>query len=282
MAVRRRNAVWVGLGIAAVALLVVGLPTVTGMSDQILHHAVCVTGSPIASTILWTPVAIVDSPPSTNGTQTYANASAWAPGLRPVFLNLSDGEAGGVFSLDRWVLLPQALQWIAGPGAVPSCASQMLEDASRTLGQPSQPEENFSQFLPIDSTSDLGVPDNVSMAAANGTVYGSVNFVANYSLGMVNRSFDDYTWFDEIGKGIWQTNSQSSVGGTFFVGVPFVDPSGRPHMYSGWMTGVTSELYVLQGPWYGCIQWEWSIGNPFGTGLSFGPGPSSRFACAYP
>ena len=120
MALRRRNAVWAGLGIGAVALLVVGLPTVTGMSYQILHHAVCLTGSPIASTTLWTPVAIVDSPPSTNGTQTYANASAWAPGLRPVYLNLSDGEAGGVFSLDRWVLLPQALQWFGGPGPVPS------------------------------------------------------------------------------------------------------------------------------------------------------------------
>ena len=157
-----------------------------------------------------------------------------------------------------------------------------MEDASRTLGLPSQPEENFSQLLPIDSTSDIGVPDNVSMAATNGTVYGSVDFVANYSHGMVNRSFDNYTWFDEIGKGIWQTNYQSSVGGTFFVGVPYVDAQGRPHVYSGWLAGVTSEFYEIQGPWYGCIQWEWTIGNPFGTGLSFGPGPSSRYACAYP
>lgn len=116
----RRGTIAAGL-VVIVAVLVLTLPSVLGVSYQFIRHAECVPGARAASGDYWTPVLVVDSPPSFNNSTAYVTGSGWAPGLSPAYLNLSNGEAGGVFSLDHWILIPQHLEWQYGPGNVPTC-----------------------------------------------------------------------------------------------------------------------------------------------------------------
>jgi hypothetical protein len=279
---RPRKRVWAVVVLAVLVGLILGLPSALGSSFQLVQHGRCSTGPAVASGFFWTPIVVLDSPPSYNNSSTYALASAWAPGVAPVFLNLSNGEAGGEFSLDHWVLLPQTVQWVAGPGAVPVCPAFVGEDLSRVLGNSTGPAENFSELAPPGSTSDIDVPHMVNMSAPNSSEFPSVYFIANYSDGYSGASFGQITHVNDLGgsDGTEQF-TESQVGATFFVIVQFQTSAG-PIPYSTWMSGVNSVQYTLEAPWLGCIQWGGGIANPFGTGLSFGPAPSSGYACSFP
>jgi len=279
MASRRAARAW---GAGAVAILVgltLVIPTVAHAGYQLLEHAACVAGPPVARGTYWTPVTMVDSPPDYNNTTEFALASGWAPGVAPAFINVSDGEAAGVFSLDSWQLVSQSLKWTAGPGLIPACPSPVAVDLSRTAAGASQPEENSTVLLPNGSLSDANVPHFVNISAENGTVSGSVWFLANYSRGYQHLGFWAITGVDGMGAGETETFFESVSGGTFFVIVPFVSPADGPMPFPVFLTGVQSTEYTLAGPWYGCIQWGGEISNPFGTGLSFGPGANGSPGC---
>ena len=274
---------WALVGLAVVVALFLALPTAFSTDYQIVRHATCGTGSSLAQGVFWTPVAIVDSPPNFNNSTTFATASGWAPHVAPALFNVSDGEAAGVFSLDRWALESQHLIWSWGPGAIPTCPSVIGVDLSRAGPQDAQPVENLSILVPNGSSSDVGVPDTLSLPAPNETVYASVYFFANYTDGVGNLSFARITSSDQlVGSGGYQSSTETEVGATFLVIVPFVSPTGRPMPYLTWLVGVESMEYYLFSPWYGCIQWFGDIANPFGTGLSFGPGPTHGYSCLYP
>jgi len=282
MSSRRTVSITGGI-VVVVAVLVVALPSLVGASYQIARHAECVQGATVASEYFWTPVLVVDSPPNFENSSPFAFGSGWAPGLAPAYLNLSGGESGGTFSLDHWVLLQQHLAWQDGPGGVPACPSYAATDLSRTLNQSVIPAEQFAALLPPGSTSDLDVPHTFNMSAPNGTLYGSVYFQANYSDGYTDLAFSSITLSNDIeGSGGYETLSWSDVGATFFVVVPFLSQSGASLPYATWVTGVTSAIYHLSAPWFGCIQWANQPTNPFGTGLSFGPPPTSDSPCQYP
>jgi hypothetical protein len=269
--------------VAVVVVLVLTLPSVVGASYQFLSHADCVQGATAASGYFWTPILVLDAPPNFNNSTTFVLGSGWAPGLSPAYLNLSSGESGGTFSLDHWILVQQGLEWQNGPGGVPSCPSYVATDLSRTQNQSVSPPEKFSELLPPGSTSDVGVPHTLNLSAPNGTVYGSVYFIANYSDGYGNLPFSSITASDSLeGSGGYEWISWSNVGATVFVIVPFRSQSGTPIPFLTWLTGVTSAVYYLYAPWFGCIQWGGQISDPFGTGLSFGPPPASGFLCTYP
>lgn len=138
-------------------------------------------------------------------------------------------------------------------------------------------------LAPPGSTSDVGVPNTFNMSAPNGTIYGSVYFNANYSDGYGGLSFLDITYSNDLeGVGGEQWFSLSDVGATYLVVVPFRSASGSLLPFVTYVSGVTSAVYYLYGPWYGCIQWAGETPNPFGTGFSFGPPPASGGPCVYP
>lgn len=282
MPARRRRTITAGI-VVVIVVLVLTLPSAVGASYQLIRHAECVQGAVTASGYYWTPLLVVDAPPNFNNSTTYVSGSGWAPGLSPTYLNLSNGESGGTFSLDHWILAPQHLEWQYGPGGVPSCPSYGATDLSRNLNQSVSPSENFSELLPPGSLSDVGAPHMFNMSAPNGTIYGSVYFIANYSDGYSSLSFSEITVSDDLeGSGGFQWISRSDVGATYFVVVPFRSPSGSSLPFVTYVTGVTSAVYYLYSPWYGCIQWGGQIPNPFGTGLSFGPPPAPGSLCSYP
>jgi hypothetical protein len=279
----RRPVAIAGVIVVVLAVLVLTLPSVIGGSYQFVQHAECVQGAIAASEYFWTPVLVLNSPPNFNNSTSYVIGSGWAPGLSPAYLNLSSGESGGTFSLDHWILVQQHLEWLYGPGGVPSCPSDVATDLSRNLNQSVFPPESFSELLPSGSTSDVGVPHMFNMSAPNGTIYGSVYFLANYSDGYGNLSFASITFSDDLqGSHGYQSISWSDVGATFLVVVPFRSQSGTWFPFLTWVTGVVSAVYYMWAPWFGCIQWAGQISNPFGTGLSFGPPPTSGYQCSYP
>ena len=228
-------------------------------------------------------MAIVDSPPDFESSGTVANASGWAPGVAPAFLNVSDGEVAGVFSLDRWVLRGQRLVWDWGPGSVPKCPALTADDLSRTTSQTGQPQEKPTELLPPGSLSDVTVPHMFNMSARNGTSYESLYFIANYSDGYSGLSFSSITTsFQLSGTGGTTSWFMSESGATFFVTIPFVSPVGKDLPYATWLMGVESTEYTVHAPWYGCVQWSGGVPNLFGTGLAFGPPPATGVTCRYP
>jgi hypothetical protein len=279
----RHKEAWASVALAVVVGLTLGVPSVAGASFQFVRHGRCVAGPVAASGVFWTPVTIVDSPPNFNNSSTQAVATAWAPGVVPVFLNLSDGEAGGEFSLDHWALVHQSIQWVAGPGSTSGCPAYSAADLSRMPGNGTRANASFFELLPSGSSSDVGVPHMFNMSAPNGSNFSSVFFVANYSDGYSGLSFRQITQQNALlGAGGYEWLTQSAVGTTIFVVIPFQAPNGGPLPYGTWLTGVTSVRYTMFAPWDGCIQWGGNVGNPFGTGLSFGPPPTSGFSCSYP
>jgi len=269
------------LATASVVVLLVLLPTMLGWPGQVVRHAVCVRGAEEASGTFWTPIIIVDSPPSFNNSTTFATASGWAPGESPAYLNISDGEAAGVFSLDSWGLFYEDTHWLLGPGNGSSCQSLVAVDLSRehvTSGP--YPMENVSVMLPAGSLSDVGVPHTINMTGPHGTSYSSVYFVANYSDGFPGYSFSHITMLNSLGgSGGYQAFSESDVGSTFYVKVQFADGQGNDASVAGYLAGVDSTVYYTWAPWLGCIQWSGNTPNPFGTGLAFGPPHHTGFRC---
>ncbi len=277
-----RKVWWVAI-LAVLIVLIVALQTAFASSYQIAEHADCALGTPVATGVFWTPVAIVDSPPEYNSTTSFANASGWAPNVAPALFNVSDGEAAGVFSLDSWVLYSESRQWEFGPGAVATCPSVKGVDLSRSSLESPQPTETFTELLPRGSLSDVAVPNTVNLSGPGASMHESVYFIANYSDGYSNLPFSQIT--GEIGlagSGGAVLFAESQVGGTYFIVVPFMTPTGSLVPYVTWLTGVETTEYYISAPWYGCIQWAGSILNPFGTGLSFGPAPTTGFGCTFP
>ena len=272
------------LAVLSVALaLVLVLPSALGSPNQILGHTTCTAGPVLAQAWLWTPVSVVDSPPTYNNTTNWVTASGWAPFETPALYTVSGGAAGGVFSLDDWVLTQMHSTWHWGAGASASCPGTAAIDLSRTPGGPPSLAENYTQLLAPGASSDVGVPHQFNGSLPAGATYPSVYFFANYTDGFANLSFSSITYANEIiGSGEYETTSFSSEGATLFVVVPFVGDHGQPLPVAGYLTGVVSASYQLNGPWYGCIQWA-SPPSPFGTGLAFGPPPPNNgFQCVYP
>jgi len=260
------------------------LPTVLGQPTQILGHTVCLEGPTLSQGWFWTPLSIVDSPPSFDNTTEWVNASAWAPYETPVLYTVSGGAAGGVFSLDKWALTQthQAWRWGAGPPS--PCPKMEAIDLSRTAQGPPSLAENYTQLLAPGATSDVAVPHQFNLSIPGGATYPSVYFLANYSDGFANLSFGQITYSNELsGQGGYEWTSFARTGATIFVIVPFVGQTTPSTPIAGFLTGVISAMYQLNSPWSGCIQWGSNIANPFGTGLSFGPPPpQGGFQCVYP
>jgi hypothetical protein len=268
---------------AVVCGLVFVLPTVFGLPSQLIGHTACVPGTTLAQGWFWTPVSVVNSPPMFNTSSEWAHASGWAPFEAPALINVSNGASGGEFSLDDWTLRQLQTTWRWGAGPAESCPSPQVVDLSRTPQGPASLSENYTQLQAPGATSDVGVPQQFNLTLAGGRSYPSVVFVANYTDGFGGLPFDRITYPDELsGLGLTQYTSFAQTGATFFVVVPFVNHAGHPTPVATYLTGLISMVYFLNSPWYGCVQWAGDISSPFGTGLSFGPGPKSGVQCAYP
>ncbi|MGI0071686.1 MAG: hypothetical protein ACRECT_06430 [Thermoplasmata archaeon] len=251
-----------GAIVGGVVALTLGVPTAVGASDQLVQHAECETATVVAQAMLWTPIYIVDSAPDG-----WANATAYAP-QEPI--RFSNGTSVGIFSLDAWTLYSEALRWLPGPGAVPSCPAYSAVDQSRTPGGPPSLAVESVTLLPEGSTNDSAVPEAIN-ESLNGTMFGSVIFFAGLS------PTNETSGFTVCGQGslTWTTVTATPLE---IVLVPFSRSSGPPVVGLVQLAGDESLAYYLPGSGSWLISWD-DEPSPFGTGLSFAWDPLGESVC---
>lgn len=179
---RRDSRIVLALVLSAIAVVTL-LPVVTTQSYGIANHLAC-TGSPVENEILWTPVALLNSPYEGNAS-VRAVISGGGGGAQWGSITAKGGQSSGMFSPDNWTLERESLTEELGPGLTTSCSSQYLVvDGSRSAAALSGPGIHTAYLSPANLTNDSGVYRSVNMTwPVDGTLvnYSSVLFNLAYS-----------------------------------------------------------------------------------------------------
>jgi hypothetical protein len=161
--------VWVWTGIASVVLAVLLVLPLAGVWGLPFHES-CVRTADVGQPVLWTPLAVLDSP--LNGS---ANATALmlGPGGQPepgigTWVNASDGASLGVFILLRWSVYSIATEITAGPG--PGSPCRVSYGAVPSMASPASPRITVALLI-AGSASDSNMPDSVQAQGIGSLVF---------------------------------------------------------------------------------------------------------------
>ena len=229
---RRRTALFASSATAAVVLVLLA-PSFFGAG--LLFHRACGTVATLGTEAIWTPAAIVNSPP--NGT-----ARGWGNGtvLGPVAGNSvvqSNGSAG-LLEIDlNWTVTQLGSVWVAGAGLAESCAA--------TNGVTVAPVTT-TQFEPSCALQSAGSSSDANLTPAN-PVPGCPFLGTDQS-----ARFDD-TYGATCNAG---TSAESPCPGqSIYVSSTYIETGV---FFTTWITG-----YLLQIPVPGTSPTEWlPVGDP--------------------
>lgn len=174
------------IAIVSIAVVLTLILPLTPISRGAVYHSECSTGSEDSSPPIWTPVVILDSPLYGNSTTQVRAATQASDGPPSVWLNETNGSAGGVFELDVWTYGNQTTRWVLGPGLDSRCVSSHFATISENgleFEVSGLPEHQLLwSLLPNGSSSDVSEPTDFSYLG-----YVSVQFNASFS-----TPFEDY------------------------------------------------------------------------------------------
>jgi len=258
---------WVAVGVGVVLLL--GVPTAVGLPVQLIEHTTCVDGSVLAEGQFWTPIYLLDS--AQNVTATAVGSVPFETAEHGV---ARGGESVGGFALDQWYLYSLTARTVPGPGAVSGCQGAVAVDASRTSAGPASTTTLREILLPEGASTDVGLASGFNASpSSGGTVEPSVLYALAYVPGC------DCGVRTDIPLGYQMVLGFSAQGNSYFVRVPFTLTNGTPEEVPAWLPGSISSHYYLNGTFDGCVGWDGSAPNPYGTGLEFAPLPAGSEPC---
>lgn len=175
---RKRARSWV-LVISAVALvLLLSTPFFGAYSGGLVYHLTCgPVGRAVAVERLWTPEILVNSPYGGSANATYsAPGGGWQSST-----SVSNGSAGGLFSLDNWTVFVTGSLTVLGPGVNQLCSQ------SYTAMDARGGSEVGIDLLPANSTSDAQEPTQISeWDFVSHATYGSIVFANGYTPNATN------------------------------------------------------------------------------------------------
>lgn len=215
--------------LVAVAVgLLVFVPTFVPGAYGVAGHFECAPSAVLAETTLWTPLVLVNAPYQGNATVVVAVPAG--PGIASATdrTEVSDGAAGGIFTLDLWQLERTTTTWQLGPGPDQRCTDPFRAvDLTRLTG-PSAGSVLWTHYIRTpDPYSDRGEATNITgadpfnVSGPPATVEGSVLF----SNGFLPRP--DVGAFDSCGEPVGSSNSSMpTTSSSLSVTVPFSYGSG--------------------------------------------------------
>ena len=179
--VRVRRGPVIGVVVACVAIpAIILIPPSSGLHWGIAEHTACVTiGSPTSS-LLWSPLAVVNSPFG-GGASASAVVPGAASGTFSWTISASNGSASGLFELDQWTVTQVKTEMMIGPGSNSPCSSAWIA-SDVSLAQASTSGRILQTYilLPSGSVSDSSEPTHFTLAyspmGGSPEMYPSVQF----------------------------------------------------------------------------------------------------------
>jgi hypothetical protein len=264
MEARPRRRRWLHILVAVLVILIVVLASL--QLAGLLDHTVCQT-TPVDRKVLWTPLALLNSPyssvvPLPNGSVVAERLETVNGKVLPVIagaLTAVNGESVGLFSRDIWVIDKQQNSTVWGAGSTNSCSGSY---GAEDLG-PVNALTLSVNLLPLNSTNDSNEPWQIYSGG-----YGSVVF---YN-GLPGDSSVPGQWTISRLPDVSSCNGGGPLGfgnsfNTATVGVPYV-LNGQNMTISASYTDMLSYEYFV-GPDSG----SWEIYEPPTGGFAFNHAP---------
>ena len=157
-------------------------------------------GPIVAEGIFWTPVILLNSPYAgyATATQSLTYTATYTFTSGPVTLTskvstqvsqtiyASNGEAVGLFRLDKWAIYSTKMVAVPYPTYQPCTQPYVAQDLGPVLIN-NAPYYKVIPILPPGTTSDENEPSQVYATLPNGTGYYSINFNNGFSNNMVEN-----------------------------------------------------------------------------------------------